>query len=64
MVIALVLVNRNWNYKMGSPIFDLNDKVQVYEAVISYGRGVTISEAIGNVVNDQTALWAENRTPH
>ena len=36
----------------------------LYESAISYGKGVTISEAIVNVINDQTAVWAENRTPH
>ena len=36
----------------------------LYRSAISYGKGVTISEAIVNVINDQTAVWAENRTPH
>ena len=36
----------------------------LYESAISYGRRVTISEALVNVVEDKTTVWAENRTPH
>lgn len=36
----------------------------VYKSAISYGRGVTISEALVEVIQDQATVWAENRTPH
>ena len=36
----------------------------VYESAIDYGRGVTISEALVEVIQDQATVWAENRTPH
>ena len=36
----------------------------LYESAVSYGRGVTIAEALVNVVEDHVSVWAENRTPH